>query len=671
MNLFSIACKNIKKSRRDYSVYFLTLILGVAIFYMFNSLGSQGAMTSLSRSTTTAIRNMVKLIEIVSVVVAIVLGLLMVYANNFLIKRRKKEFGLYMLLGMGRKKVSRILILETGLVGLMSLGIGLFLGIFFSQFLSIIIGKLFDLELSGYRFSVSPEAIVKTIVNFILIFLAVLVFNASMVSRYKLIDLLNAEKQQEKVYLKNTKVSVIVFLLSVTFLGFADIRVGFFGQMQTRNEFFACIILGIVFTFTFFWSLSGFIFDILQKWKSCYHKGLTAFTIRQFSGNVNSSVLSTALICLILFFAITAFSTGFALRAYINARLGGGATPVSCTVLQPGEKVTETLAKNGYPVNSFAKEYLEVPIYRTGEVTMRIMLGDHLEEAAQTFRMAAWDNEENIMSQSDYNALMVLYKRPQVDLQGNHYLVINDVEIFNQFQDKALADNTPITVNGITCYPLQKKSSTENLLLSGLSSGLGVTIFPDEVFEGLSPRSYLFAANYLTEDKAESYEVDYTLEEKLNIGYDENGELKSHTSLQTKNEVRDSALGNTVMVVFLVLYIGIVFVMTCAAILALRVLSDTIDSRKKYAILSRIGVTEKMQKKALFIQVLLNFLLPLLLGMVHTFFALRYIRGVLMAFGLINVGTGAIFTAFVMLFVYGGYFLLTYSNCKRLIRIDG
>ncbi len=123
--LFKLSFNNMKKSIKDYAIYFLTLVLGVAIFYMFNSLDSQQAMLQVSSSQREIIKLMITMLGFVSVFVAVVLGLLIVYANNFLINRRKKEFGIYMTLGMGKRQISKIILMETIFVGIISLAIGL------------------------------------------------------------------------------------------------------------------------------------------------------------------------------------------------------------------------------------------------------------------------------------------------------------------------------------------------------------------------------------------------------------------------------------------------------------------------------------------------------------------------------------------------------------------
>ena len=142
--LFKLSFKNMKKSFKDYAIYFITLVLGVAIFYMFNSLDSQQAMLQVSQSQRDIITMMIRMLEFVSVFVAVILGLLIVYANNFLINRRKKEFGIYMTLGMGKRQISKIILFETILVGILSLIAGLVIGIFASQFMSVLVANLFE-----------------------------------------------------------------------------------------------------------------------------------------------------------------------------------------------------------------------------------------------------------------------------------------------------------------------------------------------------------------------------------------------------------------------------------------------------------------------------------------------------------------------------------------------
>ena len=221
MMLFKLSLKNMKKSIKDYAIYFLTLVLGVAIFYMFNSLDSQEAMLQVSESTHEMITLLISMLGFVSVFVAVVLGLLIVYANNFLINRRKKEFGIYMTLGMGRRQISKIILMETIFVGIISLIGGLVIGIFVSQFMSILVAKLFEADMSEFKFVFSKGACIKTCIYFAVMYLAVMFFNAFTVSKYKLINLLNATKKNEKIKIRNPFLAILVFIIGASILGYA------------------------------------------------------------------------------------------------------------------------------------------------------------------------------------------------------------------------------------------------------------------------------------------------------------------------------------------------------------------------------------------------------------------------------------------------------------------
>ncbi|MBQ8167110.1 MAG: FtsX-like permease family protein, partial [Lachnospiraceae bacterium] len=259
MSSFKMALANIKKSMRDYVVYFITLIIGVAIFCVFNSVGDQSVVKGITGSGYDIIELMLILLDGVSIGVAFVLGFLIIYANNFLIKRRKKEFGVYMLLGMDKKQVSKILVSETFLVGVASLVVGLGIGIFASQFVSIIVGKFFEIDMSAYAFTVSGGALLKTAINFAVIYLVVIVFHGVSISKYKLIDLLSAGKKTEKQMLKNPVISTIIFLVSVVALGYAYYRVGFCTRDLNQSEIIRHILVGVVSTVLIFWSMSGFL----------------------------------------------------------------------------------------------------------------------------------------------------------------------------------------------------------------------------------------------------------------------------------------------------------------------------------------------------------------------------------------------------------------------------
>ena len=238
--LFNLSLKNIKKSFKDYVIYFVTLILGITIFYIFNSLQSQTVMLEISDSARDIIKMMNDILSGVSVFVSFVLGFLIVYANRFLMKRRKREFGIYMILGMSKQQISKILIVETLIIGLISLIVGLVLGIVLSQVMSIIVANMFEADMNRFTFVLSGSALLKTICYFGIMYLLVIVFNTVQVNRQQLINLMTAHQQNELITNKNPIVCLFVFIGAVLLLSYAYYNVT--SNVENLTTFFSIIL---------------------------------------------------------------------------------------------------------------------------------------------------------------------------------------------------------------------------------------------------------------------------------------------------------------------------------------------------------------------------------------------------------------------------------------------
>ncbi|EOR27142.1 ABC transporter [Clostridium sartagoforme AAU1] len=327
-----IAFNNVKKSIKDYAIYFLTLTFAVCIFYSFNSIESQKVVFEVNSSESDIISVLSKAIGIVSIFVSFILGSLIIYANNFLIKKRKKELGIYMTLGMGKNKISKILLFETLIIGLMSLIAGIILGMIFSQGLSVFTAKLFDVGMREYKFIVSFEGIIKSTIYFGIMFLLVMIFNTIVVSKYKLIDMLIASRKSEKIKLKNPIINIIIFILSTITLSGAYYLVINVGLKPEDIKFIVSMVLGIIGTLLFFISLGGFGIYIVQKNKKTYFKELNIFVLRQISSKINTNFVSMTVILLMLFLTITTLSTGLSFKNTLESSLKDS-TPFSASAI--------------------------------------------------------------------------------------------------------------------------------------------------------------------------------------------------------------------------------------------------------------------------------------------------------------------------------------------------
>lgn len=682
MMLFKLSLKNIKKSFKDYAIYFLTLILGVAIFYVFNSMDSQQAMLDISSSTREIIKLMLSLLAGVSVFVSFILGFLIVYANNFLIKRRKKEFGVYMTLGMGKGKISKILFIETLIIGIISLIVGLIIGIFASQLMSVVVAKMFEADMTGYKFVFSQAAMVKTIIYFGIMYLLVMIFNTVTISNYNLIDLLTASKKNEKVKLKNKKLSVLMFLVSIMILALAYYKVTSDANILSGKQLLMAIALGVVGTFLFFWSLSGFLLKLIQSNKKIYLKDLNAFVLRQIDSKINTTVFSMTVICLMLFFTISILSSALSLNKSLRDNLTE-VTPADISItksmdLNEGTKenienskvsIEDDLKKFSLDFNESFSNFCEITEYQNPNITLRTTLGETVKEALNQLPSLLIYKSEGIVKISDYNKIAKIFKAKELTLKDNEYIVLCDYDNMKVFRDKALEKGTKININGKEYSPKYKECVKGFLDISSGHTNTGIILVPDEAIEG---EEFLRKTNHFTAIyKGNSDEEKQKVENKilaLNLdGYDSNSNL----NVRSKISIYDSSIGLGAVVTFIGIYLGVIFLISSAAILALKELSESSDNIQRYEILRKIGTDEKIINKALFKQIGIFFIMPLMLAIVHSIFGIKFaniiLEGISQTEGLLP---SIIMTAIFILIIYGGYFIATYFQSKSIIKKD-
>lgn len=688
MKLFSMSIKNIRKSVKDYTIYFLTLILGVAIFYIFNSLDSQEAMLVVSSSTREIIKLMLSMIQFVSIFVALILGFLIVYANNFLIKRRKKEFGLYMTLGMGKRQISGILLGETFLIGLLSLGIGLVIGVFGSQLMSILVAKLFEADMSEYQFVFSEAACVKTCLYFGVMYAAVMVFNVFVISRYKLIDLLSAAKKNEKVKMKNPVICVLVFLVAAVTLGYAYYLVtAGIHKIDTIDKIGIPILMGVVSTFLIFWSVSGLALKLVQMNKNMYLKGSNLFILRQIHNQINTTVVSMTIICLLLFMTISVLSSALSLNRLLTQDMEK-MTPVDINLYKTAElpnngeysemqiqdsrkPVSETLKENGLDMKLLT-DVVEVTTYQTDDWTWEDSLKSIIDSAKEQFPMLRYDLAEELIQVSDYNKVARLYGIEEYEVAEDEYIVLCNSDNMVNLRNWALENDTEVTLGGKRYHSKYRKCQEGYLTISASHTNTGVIIVPDNsIFsENIKEYQHYLMANYHADSKDEKKEIEGIFaNERESELIDNLGKNQIELQGLTKISIIESSKGVSTIITFIAIYLGITFLIASSAILALKELTENSDNRQRYTILRKIGMDEKMIHQALFRQIGIFFMAPLLLAILHSVFGIQF------ALKLISVQVQAkemlpsvVATAVFLILVYGGYFLATYIGSKNIIK---
>ncbi|MFQ8661255.1 MAG: ABC transporter permease [Clostridia bacterium] len=666
MMYFKLALKNVKKSFKDYAVYFFTLIVGVSIFYMFNSIESQTLMLELTNTKHEMLETMAQVLSIISVFVAFILAFLIIYASGFLMKRRKKEFGIYMLLGMKKRKISRIILAETLLVGIISLIVGLVVGIGLSQLMSVVVANMFEANMTNFAFTFSSSALLKTCIYFAIIYLVIMIFNVISVNRCKLIDLINSKKKSEQVKLKNMTLCVIIFLMAVAMLGYAYYNVTINRDNLVKQEqVLMQIILGIVSTFLIFWSLSGMLLKIVMTMKKTYYKGINAFVTKQLSSKINTTVISTTIICLMLFVTICIFSTAMSLNDAMNdkiAELPNVDIEINKNKDGNGCSIKEEFKQNNIDTEKYFKEIHSLYIYSTNQVTQKDALGETIEEVLEEnpSMKLALNEEEQMIKISEYNEIAKLLGKETFELENDQYIVISDQEYMSRIRSRALKTNPILNINGKQYAPKYEEIKNISLEIDSDMKNTGIIVIPDNaVSEDMKAINKVFA-NYNTDDKKEKLRIEDEVKKKLqNFG---------HTYSITRQELADSSIGFGAMVVFLGLYLGIVFLISSGAIIALKELSESNDNKERYDVLRKIGCSEKVINRALFKQIGLFFLFPLLLAVIHSIPGISVASYMIENMGKGNMLNSIILTAGFIILIYGGYFLISYFSSKRIIR---
>jgi len=690
--LFKISVKNIRKSFKDYAVYFFTLILGVAVFYVFNAIDSQTVMLDVRKNVYDIIKLMNEMLSGVSVFVSCVLGFLIIYASRFLIKRRNKEFGIYLTLGMSKRKISIILFFETLLIGIVSLVVGLFLGAVLSQFMSILVANLFDADMTKFKFTFSSKACVKALLYFTIMYLLVMVFNVVNISRCKLIDLLNAGKKTEKVKMKNPVICTIVFVIGVGILSYAYWMVtAGFSNMDMADKIIIPIAMGCVATFLIFWSLSGLLIKIFTSIKSVYYKGVNSFVLRQFCSKINTTVFSTTIICLMLFITISVLSAALSMKnsmssdlkkmcpvdiqftkisyealreAYATADKDSDDYEKATKILEDSKlSISDTLKNNGFDVNEYLKNMTEYSVYQTGLEEMDT-LGSLADEIREKYPMVSFLSSVNFMKLSDYNKIATLYGNETYSLGDNEYLIVANFKTVADIRNMALKADTKIDINGKTYSPKYQECKDGFIELASQHINGGIFIVPDDALTDAQVYKCGMTADYKADSKEEKYDIENKLDDISKNIFNQT----SYLSYNSKIDLAEASVGLGALVTFIALYLGIIFLISSAAILALKELSDSADNRERYGMIRKIGVDEKMINMALFKQIGIFFAFPLLLAIIHSVFGIKFINLILQTMGMSSMLASVGITFVFLVVIYGGYFIITYLCSKSIIR---
>lgn len=726
--LCKLAWGNVRRAGRDYLVYLLTLTLGVTVFYAFNTISMQVDIAGIDEKGLAQVVG--SMLGDLTYFLAGVMAFLMVYANNFIMKRRKKEFGLYQVLGMGRGRVATIMALETVIVSVVAFVVGIVLGVGLSQLMTFFTASLFKTQIANFHFFFSVHAFNLTLACMLVMFVLTLLLNLRAVRRTKLIELMGAERRNESIKTRNPWIAIAIFVVGVVLVGMAYYRLlrdGFpltatdSKLQEAMNQFGITTAMVTVGTFALFWGLSGMLIKLLQSLRGVYWRGLNMFTVRQLAAKVNTVCFSMGVIAMLLFLAITSVTCGMSIANVMNENLERyNPVDVSQTYVyytpdtldyykgykgyvNPSEADRMVLADTTvdlYPawhgkgksagnndetgkkvnIDDVAGEHVQIDSYLSypfggsnPSVTPSEMCKIMGEKLPKAFGGSNADTMGLFVTPaSQYNKLRQMMGEEPVHIGHDQYLLTCDMggELVDLYT-KYMAGGHALTLGGHTLKPATDKSDEDTAAIanSAMGSNPGTVVVADELLSqlNLQPYSSSLLVNY--KQGMDTTEADESIKYTVldNLLVD-GKEPGSWGIFITRSEMYTQVAQMNGLISYLAIYIGFVLVVACAAILSIQQLSNVADGSRSYRVLAQIGCDDRQIRHSVMAQQAVFFLFPLAVGLAHSFVALKVIIELVSIFGNMSIGGTVGLTCAIFLAAYGGYFLVTYLMSTGMVR---
>lgn len=726
--LCKLAWGNVRRAGRDYLVYLLTLTLGVTVFYAFNTISMQVDIAGIDEKGLAQV--MGSMLGDLTYFLAGVMAFLMVYANNFIMKRRKKEFGLYQVLGMGRGRVATIMALETVIVSVVAFVAGIVLGVGLSQLMTFFTASLFKTQIANFHFFFSMHAFNLTLACMLVMFVLTLLLNLRAVRRTKLIELMGAERRNESIKTRNPWIAIAIFAVGVVLVGVAYYRLlrdGFpltatdSKLQEAMTQFGITTAMVTVGTFALFWGLSGMLIKLLQSLRGVYWRGLNMFTVRQLAAKVNTVCFSMGVIAMLLFLAITSVTCGMSIANVMNENLERyNPVDVSQTYVyytpetldyykeykgyvNPSEADRMVLADTTvdlYPawhgkgksadnndetgkkvdIADVAGEHVQIDSYLSypfggsnPSVTPSEMCKIMGEKLPKAFGGSNADTMGLFVTPaSQYNKLRQMMGEEPVHIGRDQYLLTCDMggELVDLYT-KYMAGGHTLTLGGHELKPATDKSDEDTAAIanSAMGSNPGTVVVADELLSqlNLQPYSSSLLVNY--KQGMDTTEADESIKYTVldNLLVD-GKEPGSWGIFITRSEVYTQAAQMNGLISYLAIYIGFVLVVACAAILSIQQHSNVADGSRSYRVLAQIGCDDRQIRHSVMAQQAVFFLFPLAVGLAHSFVALKVIIELVSIFGNMSIGGTVGLTCAIFLAAYGGYFLVTYLMSTGMVQ---
>ena len=648
-----LALRNIKRSLKDYAVYFVTIVFSVSILFAFLSLGFSKDVLSLAENMGT----LKGMILALSFIITAIVGLMTNYATTFIIKKRKHEFGTYLLLGMEKGQVVKMFLAENLLIGLSAFGTGLMLGMFIFQVFTYIIQTIFESPFTP-NVSFSPPATGLSALFFFIMYVMNTLRGGTLVSRMKIVDLIYSARYNEKQRIKTPLLFSAIFMISVLLcvgggaalaktLGLSDNRVYYYMALSL-----ACMLGGLYGVYACLPIGLHLLQTKIKKWS---YRGSNLFLISQITSKINTTGKTMGVLAMLLTAALCSLSLGFSISAMYKTNIQYEspfdiAVGIDTPYIQSFDEVLH-FVHGITPV----KDFVDYKIYQITDTT--------------DIRLQKTD----ILRLSDYNRLRVQLGLDEKQIGKREFIVHSDTWHIRKTIEEELNHHPTIDINGILLSSGIENLFTEPFQQYRINGTRGYAlVLPDEICNALPPVKARFVATTYS-PAPQTLKGDLTRYIKKEWRPELTSVPSGQSPIAMVVSVKSWSVANGLMglttISFGVMYVSLIFFLTVGTILALQQLTDAAEHKYRFDLLQKLGVAREDIKGIVRKQLALYFLLPVMLPVIITLCVLTIVNRIYGTFILVE-NTIPYYTAIsfaMFLMVYGCYFIACYRGFMRNI----
>lgn len=655
--LGKLAVRNVKRSARDYAIYLITIIISFSLIFALNLISTSEEVMKLSQGLDTFQYVMYGINAIVLGVICFLIN----YTTKFIFEKRSKEFGIYALLGIKKRKINKMFLLESLLLGFVALLVSMPIGFALSQFLSIFIVKLLELPQAIF-IELNLKSFVLLFIYFALIYLLVLWRANRRMKKSSIHDLLNSEKLNEKKITKFKKHRNIIFLLSITLgiialiLWNMKLKPEVLQDSSVMNTVLICFVLLIISIYGVMISVGDFILSVVLKNKKIKYSKDNLFIARTFSAKAKTmgvvfGTLSMLITLAILFLNISSLNKGsYDYQIELDS-------PYDVSVSDKKENLNDYLKviKEDYTI----KDNFIYDVYQ-----------DRNAKYLKIFPVYEYKSDEKkydaVIKLSDYNKLLELRGKDKITLKNNEYSVVAYFKIKN---DENFNKINKITLsNGIE---LNRKEIMTKNFFPRLSNTDYTIIVPDMSVNGLETNESHLVVNTVEKTKTELKEKIKTELKDYLTYIDEDGSIVNTSyNIMVKGELIEETNTMTMMISTICIYLSFIFIASVGTIIAIQSLSDSNKYKYRYKVLSNLGVRDDNLYKTVRKQLLILFGIPIIYPIILNFCLITSINNIYK----IMLDSNTIYLSYFIgtlvefLVIYTIYYIATYFSFKRNIK---